>query len=491
MLSPRLQTFMALHRAGKFAEAEAGYRDCRRAGIDVVIPLSALLLQQGRNAEAIVELEPVVAAQPENFAAVVNLSIALRQQGEAERALEYARRACELRPGEASACNARGLAALALDENEEALAALDAGLKSAPGNVPLELHRAKALRNLGRLRDALAAFERIVKVDPGMLEAWRDLGVVQARLGMVGPALASATQARNLAPGDSGVLLEYAVALLRSGRTAEAEQFLERGGGNGGAWLMFGQALLREGNVQGARKALERAHALEPDSPYVRHFRAALSGELPEGIESDYIRGLFDDFADRFESTLVNNLGYGVPKRLPRFLAEQGVETFTDILDLGCGTGLMGAELAGAGRRIDGVDLSGRMLAVAREKDVYRELHEGEVLAFLQTAPQQWDLIVAADVFIYIRALEPILAAAWQRLRPGGHFVFSIERSEGTQTQLIAETGRYRHHVQALCAALDEAGFIGIRHEDLVIRKESGHPVAGSLLLAQRPLKQA
>lgn len=491
MLSPRLQFFMALHRAGKFEEAEAGYRDCKRSGIDVAIPLSALLLQQGRNAEAIIELEPVAAAQPENFSAAVNLSIALRQQGEAERALDHARRACALRPGDASACNARGLAALAMEGNEEALAAFDAGLKSAPGNVPLELHRAKALRNLGRLRDALAAFERIVKVAPGMLEAWRDLGVVQARLGMVGPALASATQARKLAPDDSEVLLEYAVALLRSGRTAEAEQFLERGGGNGGVWLMFGQALLREGNVQGAHKAIERAYALEPGSPHVQHFRAALSGELPEGIESDYIRGLFDDFADRFESTLVNSLGYGVPNRLPVFLAEQGVEAFTDILDLGCGTGLMGVELAGGGRRIDGVDLSERMLAVAREKKVYRDLHAAEVLAFLQATQQQWDLIVAADVFVYIGALKSIFAAAWQRLRPGGHFVFSIERSDGAETQLVAETGRYRHQPQALCAALEEAGFIGIRQEDIVIRKESGHPVAGSLMLAQRPLRLA
>jgi predicted TPR repeat methyltransferase len=115
------------------------------------------------------------------------------------------------------------------------------------------------------------------------------------------------------------------------------------------------------------------------------------------------------------------------------------------VLDLGCGTGLMAVELAAEGRFIDGVDLSTRMLDGARAKGVYRSLYAAEVLEFLRAAQAQWDLIVAADVFVYIADLAPVFAAAFERLPPGGVFAFSIELSASGATELPAETGRYRH----------------------------------------------
>jgi predicted TPR repeat methyltransferase len=184
---------------------------------------------------------------------------------------------------------------------------------------------------------------------------------------------------------------------------------------------------------------------------------------------------------------LLDKLGYSAPKQIARFLREHGAKDAKDILDLGCGTGLMGAELAAPGRRIDGVDLSERMLSQARAKGVYDELHAAELLGFLRDSPRQWDLIVAADVFIYVADLGPIFTAAFDRLRAGGHFAFSIECSDTSETQLLAQTGRYRHAPEPLAAALDAAGFRDVRRESVTLRLESGAPVAGELLLARRP----
>jgi len=486
MTDRRLEPILAAHRAGRFGEAEAGYRRCMQEGFDVALPFSALLLQQSRYAEAIEVLEPLHAARPQNANVAVNLSIALRKSGRGEEALQIARRASALVPGHPGACNARGLAALELGDAQEALQAFEEGLRAAPAHTALELHRAKALRKLGRLREALATLERVAAVAPGLLELWRDLGAVQAALGLREPALASAARALALAPGDADVALAYAVALLRAGRTAEAVQRMEKLEEHAPTWLWLGQARLRQGDIAAARAAFARAAESEPDNPSVKHFMAALSGTLPDHVEVDYIRGLFDDFADRFEFTLVERLAYATPQSLARFIDANGAVRRGDVLDLGCGTGLMGVELAAAGRCIDGIDLSERMLAHAREKGVYRELHAAELLDFLRNSPAHWDLIVAADVFVYIADLQPIFAAVFERLTSDGCFAFSIECSDTGDTQLPARTGRYRHAPERVAEALLAAGFVGIHREEAVLRIESGAPVAGELVLARR-----
>ena len=168
------------------------------------------------------------------------------------------------------------------------------------------------------------------------------------------------------------------------------------------------------------------------------------------------------------------------------FLRRHGAETASTVLDLGCGTGLMGQQLARSGRSIDGVDLSPRMLDHARAKEVYRDLHAGEVVEFMRRQSTQWQLVVAVDVVIYLRDLRPLFAAALPCVAPAGCFAFTIECSSD-DTELQPVTGRYRHAPARVVAELAEAGFVDIAHDAVVLRMESGQPVAGELLLARRP----
>jgi len=147
----------------------------------------------------------------------------------------------------------------------------------------------------------------------------------------------------------------------------------------------------------------------------------------------------------------------------------------------------MAQELARPGRTIDGVDLSQRMLERARAKDLYRELHSAELTAFLHDASSRWELIVATDVFIYVAELRPVFATVATHLEAGGWFAFSIECAEGDDTELLPATGRYRHAPERVVSELREAGFVNVAREAIVLRSESGAPVAGELLLARRP----
>ncbi|SDD59653.1 tetratricopeptide repeat protein [Aquimonas voraii] len=492
MSTPQLEAALNLHRAGRLDEAEQAYR--------ALLPtqpasagrlLGVLLLQRERWTEAAAVLAPLSQAEPRDAELAVNASLALRRSGQVEPALLAARCATASDPQRMSAWNALGLAAMESAAFDEALAAFESGLKLSPGHPALCLHRAQCLRRLGRYHEAGQAFFELLQADPTLLEGWRGLAMVNAALGSHDLALECRTRALSLQPADPELRLEHAIAQLLHEQVEAAVRSIEAliadGHDDAQTWAWLGRAQLKRGEREAARAAFVEAQKRDPQDQVAAHFLAALTGELPSGVESDYIRRLFDDFAGHFESTLVGKLGYATPARLAAFIREHAGDRFASVLDLGCGTGLMAVELAAEGRVIDGVDLSTRMLDVARDKGLYRSLYASEVLEFLRGLDQRWDLIAAADVFVYIAELAPVFAAAFERLPPGGVLAFSIERSASDATELPAETGRYRHAPQALRAQLAACGFIDIAEQPSEIRLEKGEPVAGVLLLAKRP----
>lgn len=488
----RLSALQALLQAGRWQEAEAGLRECLRAGDEnAAAPLATLLLQQGRDREVAELLEPLVGAASSNGELVVDLAVALRRLGHVDQALRHARRGCALLPQAVPAWNALGLAALDANRLDEALAAFESGLKAAPGHPALFLHRAMTLRRLGRNAGALQAFAQLAKAFPQAPEAWRGLGEVQAALGQAQAALRSRERAHALAPGDPDVGFEFASGLLQAGRHEEAarrlEPLLQARPDHAQGWVWLARARLKLADVAGARAAFERARELDADDAMIAHFHAAASGVLPEAVETEYIRRLFDDFADAFEHTLVDQLAYDTPVQLARLLQRVGADGAESVLDLGCGTGLMAAQLARPGRVIDGIDLSPRMLDRARDKGLYRDLHTAEIVEFLERTDATWDLVVATDVFIYVPDAGATFAPTFARLAPGGWFGFSIERSAGDGSELIPQTGRYRQAPERVARELADAGFVDVVQETIVLRLESGQPVAGVLFAARRP----
>lgn len=492
MASVRLESSLILHRSGRLVEAEAGYRDCLAMGDHAAgVPLGALLIGQSRFDEAVQLLEPLACASPDHVDLAINLSVALRRSGRLEQAMETARDAVRLAPANIAACNAVGLAALELGRLDEALAAFETGVRLSPANLALAVHRARCLHRLGRSADARDAFERVSQDHPQRVEGWRGLADVQSALGDANAALLGRERALALAPHDAQVALEYAVALMQAGDPAASAIRLERHvavhADDAQAWMWLGRTRLKLGHLPAARLAIEQAWQRDARDPVIGHFHAAVTGALPDAVESDYIRRLFDDFADRFEHTLVDRLAYVTPARLAQFVRRHGADGGDSVLDLGCGTGLLAAELAREGRVIDGVDLSPRMLQHARAKGLYRQLHASELVAFLIDARSEWELITATDVFIYVANLQPVYDALLPRLAPGGWFAFSLERSADEATQLPAATGRYRHSPERAAAELAAAGFTDIARESIVLRFESDQPVAGELVLARRP----
>jgi len=112
---------------------------------------------------------------------------------------------------------------------------------------------------------------------------------------------------------------------------------------------------------------------------------------------------------------LVRELQYSVPENLVSLARQRArnPDNKWDVLDLGCGTGLIGVAIAPYARNLVGVDLSAKMLAKARDRNLYRRLEQQDLLSMMKHEPaSSYDLIVAADVFVYLGNLEDIIRDA-------------------------------------------------------------------------------
>lgn len=284
--------------------------------------------------------------------------------------------------------------------------------------------------------------------------------------------------------------LDWARAFLGERDFAAAAELLaetvEAAPGFAAAWFLLGEAREGQGEGDAAREAYGRALALDPaDRLGAGLRRARLGGGATEGaMSAAYVRTLFDQYADRFDTALREKLAYRGPELLLEAVraacTAQGRELrFGAALDLGCGTGLAGVLFAPLAERLDGVDLSPAMLEKARALGLYAALEAGEMGAALQAVPAgSVDLVIAADALCYVGDLGPIFHAARTALAPDGLFAFTLETHDG-EGVLLRETLRYAHAPDYVRALAGEAGLALLLLEQASTRSEKGAPVPG------------
>ena len=139
---------------------------------------------------------------------------------------------------------------------------------------------------------------------------------------------------------------------------------------------------------------------------------------------------------------------------------------------MGCGTGLSGSLFRDVSDHLTGVDLSPVMLTRAREKKIYDDLSQEEIVTFLRDTGGRYDLFVAADVFVYSGDLFPVLEEISRHAQPGALLLFSTELAE--KGFLLKETGRYAHSTGYLIKTAEQCGLRLRQSRTTGMRKERG-----------------
>ena len=220
------------------------------------------------------------------------------------------------------------------------------------------------------------------------------------------------------------------------------------------------------------------ARANGPDGQLTTYYLAGVAEEsaAPAAPPRRYVEQLFDAYAQDFDVHLAGRLQYRAPQILVEGL---GTPRFRSALDLGCGTGLCGPLLRPRADRLEGVDLSAAMVERARESGFYDEVLQADIAEYLESTTRRHDLLIAADVFIYVGALERVFDGAARVLEAGGAFCFSLEAADEHASFALRMSLRYAHSERYIRTLAAQRGFelqATARHP---LRVDQGQPVAG------------
>jgi predicted TPR repeat methyltransferase len=251
------------------------------------------------------------------------------------------------------------------------------------------------------------------------------------------------------------------------------------------AWFTLAGIREELGERDAAIAAFQNAQASDPGDRHGAGLRLMrLGAEAVSSMPQAYVQTLFDQYAPRFESSLVDELGYRGPKLLFRAVlsvraAARKPAFFKRAIDLGCGTGLAASAFSKGVEHFIGVDLSPRMIERARATGLYAELDVADMLQGLRARPDaSADLILAADAMVYVADLAPVLKEASRVLVSGGLLAFTTETHDGDGV-VIGQGLRYAHAAAYVRAVVESAGLKLPLLEDRSARNEDNTPVPG------------
>jgi len=523
-------------QSGRLDDAVACYRQALSTTpdhVDACVGLGFALSEQKQYAEAARPLEHALSIDPRNADAHYILGTICRNRDDSAGAIDHFTRALDVKADFAFAYrelvgallqsgqtqNAKDVLLRAIRNHPEsaefqfhlgnlcgregdrdgALASYQKGLSIQPDSAELHKSLADLRKQQGELDQAIAGYRKAIWFQPDFADAHLELGNVLQSQGKTDQAISCYQSAATLTPDDRGTQVSLGRLLQNMGRLEQAIECFRRAVAadpdNAAAHQFLGNALLENGAKGEAIACFEDVVRLDPDSP-VRHLIAALSGGDSERAPSEYVEQLFDQYAQKFDSHLVETLSYTVPEKLAELLQPHAESSGAKwaMLDLGCGTGLSGAAVTRYARELVGVDLSSKMLEKARERNLYHRLEQLDLLTMMQReAASAYDVVFAADVFVYLGKLDELIIEVKRLLRLQGLFAFSVESLEALLDEAVGApsrpdyqlnaTGRYAHSSAYLARIAEQHGFDVLRTTGTQSRLDRGKPVQGYLNL--------
>jgi len=470
-------------------------------------------LESGRLTEARRLARGLEQARPEPAALPYLLGLIALAEGQGKKAAQQLARACARTPGaippllafarsqtlqdrqaEAKSAYRRLLALapdLAIGWQELAELQLRADLKLAfkplraatrllPGHAGLRSNLGIAARANGDVMTADANFLAAILLDPSLAKPYANRAALLRHRHL--PAEAEARRAFRISP-DAASHIELGQALDPASALdhfAEAARLLPSQ--LEPLWLQA-EALRQLDRKEQAATLYRQILDRDPEDRFGAGLAlAGLVGAIPERAAKAHVEALYDQYAVSFEQNLLGELAYRGPQIIMDGLKRLGLTGPFDVYDAGCGTGLMGQAIKQLAKRLIGVDLSAKMADLARARGIYDEVRVGDLLAMERAA---YDLVLAADVLIYLGDLHQVSRAASEALRPSGAFAFTVERSEEDAVVLLP-SGRFAHSEDHLRQTAKAAGLQVALLEPTTTRREKDLPVPGLLCILRK-----
>jgi predicted TPR repeat methyltransferase len=452
--------------------------------------LGKALLFLDRIPEAIKAFKKCIQADPDNAQAYQNLGAALELAGNQDEAFDAFQKAILFAPDSAEAHHRLGNYLLARKKMAEAIVELEKAIEKRPDFSEAYNSLGIALKSEGRVEEAIEAYKKSIRINPKHPQTFNNMAVALNAIGNNHDAFEAYRTAISLEPNNPYVFQNVGILLKNQGKLNEAlmafEQAVTLFPEYADAHHNIGSILIEMGDMDQALLALQKAAQFDPSNLSAKYMAAALSGENPKGIPPEYVKELFNQYSNRFDKHLIGQLSYQTPQHLRKALDDTiGMhKNFDKVLDIGCGTGLAGDIFRDIAGFLVGVDISNEMISSAEKKSIYNTLHVSEINDFLYNCRENFDLVIAADVFVYFGDLEPLFSCLEKRLNQEAYLLFSIE-SCPDEGYILRSTGRFAHGTNYIKSLAENHHFKVTAVNPVVLRKENEKSVEGEIFICK------
>lgn len=390
-----------------------------------------------------------------DYQTLSNLASSLKEDGQYDEAEKYFTASLQINKNQPDALTNLGLLMQISNKLDDAISFHKQALQLAPYHDHAHYNLAYSLKEKGDKENALIYYKLLLQRSPNHIRALCDASQIYANAKEPEVALKLLKHAEALDPNNE-IILESLAGVHKT-----------------------------LGDKTNAVKYFNETLRINPNNQVASYYFAMLTGEKTFDASPDkHVQDLFDLYADSFDHHLVDKLKYKTPELVSQ-LIQKHVKTSNklNILDLGCGTGLAGATLKNIAATMTGVDLSPKMIDKAKEKNIYTHLIVSGIKEYLESIPDQPDIVIASDVFVYIGDLKEIFSLIAKNIQSGGVFAFSTEGTDTAEAFTLTETGRFTHNPNHIKELAKLNGFTVAELQETIIRYEAEKPVNGHVYL--------
>ena len=491
---------LADFEAGLFEQAEIGCRALLGTysnDPDVYHLLGAVLCKLDRFEEAVTAFRQAAKLAPGDGEVFANLGAALEARGDFIAAEDAYCHALELGETDIEILYGAALAAKMSGNTDTAVELLEAHAQQHQNDLRVWNLLAVCQMESGNIKGAAHAFKHLLTIEPDDVNVLGNYAVVLAKLGRREEAKGLFAKAV-LQPGvDASCLLNFGMLLQEGGEETQALKMYQRAAESDPespliceafaklarrhhqdvrviehlnetvsehpaldfAWFYLSVALLAEGDLRSGGDAMARYIELDPSDRLGGRLKLGASGaeDIPNRPTSAYLKNFYRIRAHTWDQTVKENynghdLILAAVEESIREIGRNG-----HVLDVGCGSGSLGKRLKSLVKRLDGVDISPEMAAVAKSKGVYEVIEVADLVDFLSQKHEAYDLIVSAAVLFHFRSLDKVLILMANALRHSGQLIFTVFKS-ADGTSRLNEHNFFEHPWSEIKAAIIAAG---------------------------------
>lgn len=498
LLEENPQNVEALHYLGILYAEEGDFKNAEHSlhkaltlnpdDLSIQLHLANIYKAKKQYDQAIQILQKVVHINPKFAAAYNNLGTIYDADMQWDAAIQSYYTAIDIQPNYADAYYNLGLALNKAKRFGEAMNTYLALLELAPEHSGARFQLGRLYMQQNKYQEAIEQLSAVEREHPAHFETQSNLATSFLKLGWMNQAEIHYLKALNIKPEDVQVLFNLGVIAMRSGNTASAIEFYTRALQYDAdiyeAHNNLGVAFLGVKNREKALQHFREALRLHPDKALQHTIDILARDKDFSSSPPEYIRSLFNSYADHFDVHVTKSLQYSVPKQLFS-MVDKHVDvnkTRWDILDLGCGTGLCGEFFKETNNTLIGVDIAEQMLEVAAKKNIYSQLIREDIPDYLKEQHEAYDLVIAGDVLVYFGDLVELFSGIHQALRKHGMFVFNVEIGKDKDYDMN-ESGRFTHSKVYLDRLVLQNQFKILDYQVIQLRTQNDEKVQGYLYL--------